>query len=172
MTPQLCPGGLCTVARDLRPTSRRTPTQVSSGKQRTLEPQCSRGIPPHLHPSLSPRCFVTVMFGMDGRLSITPADDITMASGRVFVQNTGQAEAKWAHKRAAQTESNNEHGQLTKPKKGLFRLNGQRCKRDPAGFGLLSVGNTLLQLLTWTVLKECEQECKVFQVSKQHRRAE
>lgn len=57
----------------------------------------------------------------------------------------------------------NEHSQLTNPKQVRFRLNGQRCKLNPIGFGLLSLGNTLLQLLTWAA----EQECKVFQFSQQ-----
>lgn len=61
----------------------------------------------------------------------------------------------------------NEHNQLTNPKQVLFRLNGQRYKPNPTGFGLLSLVNTLLQPLTWATLKQCEQECKVFQFSQQ-----
>lgn len=65
---------------------------------------------------------------------------------------------KWGH---------NEHNQLTNPKQVLFRLNGQRCGLNPTGFGLLSLAHTLLQLLTWAALKQCEQECKVFHFSQQ-----
>ena len=61
-------------------------------------------------------------------------------------------------------QGHNEHNQLTNPKQVLFRLNGQRCRLNPTGFGLLSLGNTLLQLLTWEALEQCEQECKVFQL--------
>lgn len=89
-----------------------------------------------------------------------------MAPGSLLVQNTGQAEIK-AHECAVQTESNDEHSQLTNPKQGLFRLNGQRWERNPAGFRLMSLGNTLLQLPTWTALKECGQERKAFHFSKQ-----
>ncbi len=64
-----------------------------------------------------------------------------------------------------QKQGHNEHNQLTNPKQVLFRLNGQRCRLNPTGFGLLSFGNTLLQLLTWAALEQCEQECKVFQFS-------
>lgn len=62
-----------------------------------------------------------------------------------------------------QNRGHNEHNQLTNPKQVLFRMHTQRCRLIPVGFGLLSLGNTLLQLLTWAALKQCEQECKLFQ---------
>lgn len=83
------------------------------------------------------------------------------------MQNAGQAESKRARERALQTESNTGHSQLTNAKQGLLGLNGQRCELNPAGFRLLSLGDTLLQLLTWTALKECAQECKLFHFSQQ-----
>lgn len=172
--PQLCLGGPVWVsvlslhsslqeACDLHPTSRCTPSQVSDVKQGPAH--ASRGIfPPVPSIRLSGHCLVNEM-GEDEAPHLQMRSEQCLHAYYTGCRSSRNKISSQVCSVNRKKQAHNEHNQLTNPKQVLFRLNGQRCKLNPTGFGLLSLGNTLLQLLTWAALKQCEQECKVFQFS-------